>query len=103
MNINKIIIYITVIASVIMIAFPTLYKVIKDNHNKLYIVNHKYIIEAAENCYYNDDCKNNKITLKELYDKKYLEKGITDPVTKELYSEDSYVLLSKKDSSFFPA
>ena len=77
--------------------------VIKDNHNKLYIVNHKLIIEAAEKCYYDDICQESKITLKELYDNNYLEKGIIDPITKALYNNEAYVLLSKTDSSFFPA
>lgn len=101
MNSNKIVIYITIIACLLLIGCPTLYKVINQNHERLYEVNHKLIIEAAKKCFYDNKCENNKITLKELYEKDYLEKGIIDPVTKIVYNENSYVLITKNDSSFF--
>ena len=102
MNTNKIVIYITILAIVIIVACPTFYKVIKENHRKLYVVNNKLITEAAEKCYYEKQCKNNTITLKELYEKEYLEEGISDPVTKIVYNTNSYVQINEKDSTFFP-
>lgn len=102
MNTNKIVIYITIVALIIMIACPTFYKVVKDNHEKLYVVTNKLIIEAAEKCYYEGNCENKKITLKELYEKKYLTEKVIDPVSKIVYEESSYVEINEKDSTFFP-
>lgn len=102
MNINKIVIYITTISIILIVALPTLYKVIKQNHDRLYLVSEKDIIESAENCYFDSKCSK-KVTLKELYDNKYLEKGMIDPVTKEVYLDSSYVLINlKKESTFYP-
>ena len=41
MNINKIVIYVTIISSFLIISIPTFYKIIKTNEEKLYIVNEK--------------------------------------------------------------
>ena len=61
----------------------------------------KLIIEKAESCYYKNDCTSKKVTLKELYDKRYINERIVDPKTKEEYSEDSYVLITQKKSTFY--
>ncbi|MBE6148857.1 MAG: hypothetical protein E7167_05175 [Firmicutes bacterium] len=102
MNTNKIVIYITIIAIIIIVGCPTFYKVIKENHRKLYVVTNKLVIEAAQRCYYEKQCESNKITLKELYEKKFLEENIIDPVTKIVYDENSYIEINEKDSTFFP-
>jgi hypothetical protein len=85
-----------------MVSIPTFYKVISENHRKLYIVTEKLVIEAAEKCYYDDKCKNTKITLKELYENNYLKDKVINPVTKEIYSDNSFVQLKKVDSTFNP-
>ena len=100
MNINKIIVYITVVACMLLIFIPTLYKVIYTNHNNLNTVTEKLIIESAYKCYYADKCKNSIITLKDLYDNNYLEKDIINPVTKEVYPETSYVVITKDNATF---
>lgn len=102
MNTNKIVIYVTIIAVIIIVGCPTFYKVMKENHRKLYIVTNKLVIEAAERCYYENVCESNKITLKALYDNNYLEDSVIDPVTKIVYDEMSYVEINEKDSTFFP-
>ena len=102
MKSSKIIIYLSIIACIAIVGIPTLYKVISENHRKLYIVTNKMVIEAAEKCYYDDKCKSTKVTLKELYDNSYLTEKIIDPVTKEVYADNSYVLLKKVDSTFNP-
>jgi len=102
MNTNKIVSYVTIIAIVIIIGFPTFYKVVKDNHNKLYVVTNKLVTEAAERCYYEEKCQNKKITLKELYDNKYLTEDVIDPVSKIVYDETSYIEINEKDSTFYP-
>ena len=56
----------------------------------MYKVVEEKIIKYAQDCYYDDICQDDKITLKFLYDNYHLEK-ITDPVTKEYYNENSFV------------
>ena len=101
MSINKISLNILVIALILIIGIPSIYKVVKHHQNAIYEVNKKLAIEKAQDCYYKKDCLNKKITLKELYDKKYIENRLVDPKTKEEYSEDSYVLINKKESIFY--
>ena len=100
MTINKFVVYVTVLACMLLIAVPTLYKVIYANHSKLNAVTEKLITEAAYKCYYADKCKSNVITLKELYNNGYLEKDIVNPVTKEIYLDSSYVVLNKDSATF---
>ena len=90
MNRSKFIINITIIAVALIIAIPTVYKIIKNHNDRLIEVTTKRIKEAAKNCKLDEKCTNNKITLKELYDNEYLEKE-SNPITKEYYNEDSYV------------
>lgn len=63
------------------------------------MVTEKRITEAAKDCYLKDICKNEKITLKELYDNNYLEKE-SNPITKEYYNENSYVKINNKSYIF---
>lgn len=86
---------VTIIACLLIIAIPTIYKVINNHQTKLYAVLEKEIIEASEKCWYKGDCKSETITLKELYNLKYLDKQI-DPVTKKVYDEDSTITKSDK-------
>ncbi|MGN1378850.1 MAG: hypothetical protein ACI4XR_00390 [Bacilli bacterium] len=102
MNINKIVIYITIISCFLIISIPTFYKIIKTNEEKLYIVNEKKVTESAYKCYYEGKCKGSTITLKELYDNGYLVDNIVDPKTKEIYSENSYVILYSDKKVFYP-
>ena len=102
MTTNKIVIFTAVIAIIIIITVPTFYKVVKENHRRLYVVNNKLVTEAAERCYYEGKCSDKKITLKELYQNKYLTDEIIDPVTKAVYNDASYILINEKDSTFFP-
>ncbi|MBR4231445.1 MAG: hypothetical protein IKR74_04775 [Bacilli bacterium] len=102
MRSSKFIICLSIIICSLMVSIPTFYKVISENHRKLYIVTEKLVIEAAEKCYYDDKCKNTKITLKELYENNYLKDKVINPVTKEIYSDNSFVQLKKVDSTFNP-
>jgi len=101
MNSNKIIIIVSILACLVLISCPTVYKVIKKNHNSLIAVSEKKIIEAAEKCYYEDKCKESKVLLKDLYEKGYLKKKAVNPVTKEIYKDDAYVTIDNKKSKFF--
>lgn len=97
MNRNKTIIYITITAIVLIISIPTIYTIVKKYNDRLITVTHKRIEEAARECYLKNICLDDKITLKQLYDNKYLEKE-SNPITKEYYTEESYV--ERKDKTF---
>ena len=99
MNRNKVIINITIVAIILIILIPTVYNIIKKHNDRLIKVTEKRIEEAAKDCYLKDICKDNKITLKVLYDNKYLEKE-SNPITKEYYNEESYVLVKNGTYTF---
>lgn len=99
MNRNKIIINITIIAIVLIILIPTAYTILKKHNERLMTVSYKKIEESARDCYLDNICLENKITLKELYDHKYLEKE-SNPITKKYYSENSYVLRNENTYEF---
>ncbi len=102
MNTNKIAIYTTVIFSVLLIGCGTFYKVVKNNSSKLRLVTNKKVIEAAKACYIDGVCKNLKVTLEELYNNNYLKENVIDPVKKRVYNNSSYVIISRKESTFYP-
>ena len=99
MNTNKIIIISTLVVVLLLISIPTCYKVIKNHHESLYRVVEDKIIDAAKKCYYEEKCLEDKITLKELYSLEYIEK-VSNPVTKEYYNENSYVLRTNNKFEF---
>lgn len=99
MNRNKVIINITIVAIILIILIPTVYNIIKKHNDRLIKVTEKRIEEAAKDCYLKDICKDTKITLKVLYDNKYLEKE-SNPITKEYYNEESYVLVKNNTYIF---
>jgi len=101
MTISKIMIYVTILAILLIIGVPTVYKVINNNYEKLYLVNEKLVVESASKCYYEGKCQEKTVTLKELYEYKYLQDDIIDPVTKVVYSHQSYVVLKKGESIFY--
>lgn len=90
MNTNKITIIGSIIAIILIISIPTIYKIVKNHNNHLYEVVEKNVISSAKKCYYEGKCKDEKTTLQELYDLKYLE-PISNPVTKEYYNASSYI------------
>lgn len=99
MNRNKVIIYMTIISILLIISIPTIYNIIKKHNDRLTLVTEKRITEAAKDCYLKDLCRDKKITLKELYNNKYLEKE-SNPITKEYYNENSYVLVENNKYTF---
>ena len=93
MNKNKIIVYFTILFLILLISVPSTFKIIKKHNERLMGVVTKKIIETAKNCYYTESCVNDKIMLKELYEKTDLEEMI-NPLTKKIYNEESYILVS---------
>ena len=93
------IILVTLIIIVTMIWSLTTFKVLINHHSKLHLVTDKRITEAAFKCVNEHNCDNYPVTLKQLYDNKYLTNEI-NPVTKEYYNENSYVTIKEDKLTF---
>lgn len=80
----------------------TVFKVVNIHNKKLLLVEEKYIIEKARDCVNQKKCSAEKgtITLKELYDLKYLEPQV-NRTTKEKYNELSYIKVNGTNYEFF--
>lgn len=94
---NKKIITITIIIIIVLVSSVTIYKVLKVHNERLITVEEKHIIEVAKQCVNEKKCSGSEITLQTLYDLEYLERA-SNPVTKEFYNPESYVLI--EDSSY---
>ncbi len=79
-----------VFAIILAVSIPTIIKINNNHYEKLYKVIENEIIYSATLCIRDNICKENKITLKTLYDNKYMEKQV-DPKTQEYYNEQYYV------------
>ncbi len=90
MSKNKIISYVSILIIVLAVFTTTALKVYKMHNERLLEVTTKAIIDSAKKCYYNNSCVNNRITLNELYDKMGLSTQ-TNPITKKVYNDQSYV------------
>lgn len=99
MNINKITIIGSIVAILLIISIPTIYKVVKNHQNNLISVVEDKIITAAKQCYFEEKCNDDVIYLKDLYNLNYLEK-ISNPITKEYYNENSYILKENNNYKF---
>lgn len=89
-KLNKIILIIFLIILISLIVF-TIYKLNKRHEDKLYDVLYSEIKYEAKQCYLKKECESN-ITLKELYEKKYL-KILYDPITKEELNIDMKITI----------
>lgn len=94
MNKKVIIITIAVIAGMIII--PTIYKIHENHNNKLLLVVEEEFHYYAKQCYLNDECTST-VTLKDLYDKGYLEDKLTNPINKKYYDEESSINLDTNE------
>ncbi len=88
---NKKIIILTIFIIIGMIVLPTIYKININHHNNLIKVVEKEFLYEANLCYNSNKCNKKVVTLKELYEKKFLTTKLTNPLTKKYYSEDSTV------------
>mgnify|MGYP000117505429 FL=1 len=99
MNTNKVTFIASITVITLLLVVPTIYKVSKNHNDNLTKVAEDKIIASAKKCYYEGKCSDNKIYLKELYDKKYLDK-ISNPITKEYYNENSYIEIKNDEFKF---
>ncbi len=87
---NKKWIYTTTLLLILLIAIPSTYKVVHRHNERMLRNVTKKIEETAKDCYYNNSCIEDKITLGEIYEKTGLQ-TMSNPITKKVYSEESYV------------
>ncbi len=80
----------TILLSIAILSIYTFYKVNTNHLNLVMKVTEKRIIEAAQNCIWDDVCKSYPVTLDTLIKKGYLEEEV-NPKTKIYYSHDSYI------------
>ena len=99
MTTNKNYRLIILIVVILLIAIPSISKTIKKHNDNLYLVVQKEIIDAAKKCYFEEQCKEDKIYLKDLYQLNYLEKKY-DPISKEEINENSYVSITDNNYEF---
>lgn len=95
---NRIWVLGTLILLVLLVAIPSIIKVYNKHRVKLYnsvIDNAKY---QALKCYHEDNC-GDVITLKELYDLKYMD-SLVNPLTKEIYDENTTFTIKNNKVSF---
>ncbi len=87
---NRIWIYTTTLIVIVLIGVPSTYKVVKKHNERMLKNTVQKIIEKAKDCYYNNSCVEEKITLEELYEKTGLSE-MNNPITKKIYNQESYV------------
>ena len=76
----------------------SVYKAEKKHEEKLMLAINNKIKEAAKECYLKKEC-NKKITLQDLYNKKYLEE-IINPVTKEIMDKNICIEYINEKTNF---
>lgn len=87
---NKLIIYVTIIALILILSIPTYIKV-NNNYKAGVILTLKSKIKVkAIQCWNEEKCLDNTIYLRDLYNLNYLDK-IINPVTKKAVNSASYV------------
>ena len=93
MNKNKIIAILTVIAAILIVALPTLFKIYWGYEERTFLVASNKVLESASDCYRASDC-HGEVTIKELRSKGYLVEPVINPRTKT-YFDESIVLVAK--------
>ncbi len=91
MNKTLVVSLMSFIGIIIIIVICTIVQINSDKQEEIYNKTIKTITQASIECVKEKKCKNKKITLKELYNNKYLEKQI-NPKTKKEFNKNSYIL-----------
>ena len=95
---EKVSIWYLVLALLIVLIIIGAKKSLDNHHEKEYLVVHSRILESAKKCYLDEKCEG-EITLKDLYDKGYLEVQV-DPATKENMNEELCIKYEKDRAVF---
>ncbi len=80
---NFSLISIAIVASMFIVIITTIIKIRDNQNDKLLYAMESKIKYYAKRCYLENNCEG-EISLKELYDKKYINEEIVNPVTKEI-------------------
>ena len=81
----------TIIALLLILGIPTMLKLKEEQDKNIELVITNKIKDSANRCWNTDNCINNKVYIKELYNMGFL-KQIVNPKTKEYISEESYAI-----------
>ena len=96
MNLNSKINIALIFIAFLLFLVPSVFFLLKQHYNSMYLVVEKKVIEAARNCKAQDDCLTTTITLEELINKGYIDK-VYDPISKELINSKSCIDLTKDE------
>ncbi len=96
---NRKCVILTILITLSAVGGYTFYKIAKRHNERIVTVTEKRILEQAEECVWEDNCKENRITLKELMEKGYLGKEV-NPITKMYYDENSYIEKTENTYTF---
>lgn len=97
---SKIILILLIISIIFAILIASYKRIYKEHEAKLIKVTTNKVVEAGKKCYLEKKCKGESVTIKELKKLGYLEKDITNPITKELLNEDLVVTYKNKECIF---
>lgn len=92
---NRIVVSGTIIIIVLMIGIPTFINIKKDHEKKLMTVSKNRITDAAKNCFLDNKCTGDVITLQDLYNLGYIDEQV-NPVTKKYYNSNSKIKYENK-------
>lgn len=92
---NKIISY-TFFIILGIIVVPTIYKIYTNHNNNLERVVKEEFLYQAKICYKENKCEN-KVLLKDLYENKYLNEKLTNPLNKKYYEDNSRGDITKNE------
>ena len=87
---NKLTIFVTIIAIILIIGVPTYYKVNSRYESRVELTMKNKIKVKAIQCWNDSKCPNDTVYLSDLYKTGYLDKVI-NPVTKKAINDYSYV------------
>lgn len=87
-----------VVSFLIIIFLISAYKNLKNHHDKEYLVIYSEIKEKAKDCFQKKECEGN-ITLKDLYDKEYLD-ALYDPISKEKLDDNMCIKFENNKVEF---
>ena len=95
---KKISFWVILMSLIIILVIFAGYKNVQNHFAKEYKVVNNKILESAKECFLKNDCEG-IITLKDLYDKKYLDIQV-DPKTKENIDDTICIIFDKNETKF---
>lgn len=95
MNEKKMVLFLTMIATIAIVVFPTIFQIYQRHEERLYEVALKELLERAEACYRDQVCKKHEMTIRELNQTNYSVANIVNPKTKT-YFDESLILVEEQ-------